>query len=151
MKQHIVRILHAACLCLAVSLPSAFAQASQAITVDVPFAFQVNNKQFPAGKYHLTAGAGQPALLIRGVDTKQSMFGLTSPIDSKQIREYPTLVFSRYGDRYFLSQIWAAGSTTGRGLTAGAAEREVAQRWAKSASTSGTEVLAVLALPDVGK
>jgi hypothetical protein len=151
MKQHIVRFLHAGCLCLAVSLPSAFAQASQAITVNVPFAFQVNNKQLPAGKYNLTAAAGQPALLIRGVDTRQSMFGLTSPIDSKQIRQYPTLVFTRYGDRYFLSQLWMPGSHTGRGLPASAAEREVAQRWAKSGSTSGAEALAILALPGVGK
>jgi len=151
MKQHIVRILHAACLCLAVSLPAAFAQDSQTLTVNLPFAFEVNNKQFPAGQYRIAAGAGQAVVQLRGVDNKQAVFSLSLPIDSKKTREYPALIFNRYGNRYFLSQIWAAGSITGRGLPAGSAEREVAQRWAQSASTSGSEVLAVLARPDAGK
>src|ERR1017187_6968489 len=149
MKQHIVRFLHAGCLCLAVSLPSAFAQPSQAITADLPFAFQVNNKQLPAGKYTLTAAAGGSAVLLRSVDRKQAMFSLSLPIDSRKTHQYPTLVFNRYGDRYFLSQIWMPGTGTGRGLPSTAAEREVAQRWAQSGPTPGTEVVAVLGAPDV--
>jgi len=149
MKQHIVRFLHAGCLCLAVSLPSAFAQPSQMLTVDLPFAFQVNNKQLPAGKYQVKAEAGHAVVLLRGVDCKQAVLSLTTPIDSKKTRGDSTLVFSRYGDRYFLSQIWVGGSNSGRGLPTSAAEREVAQRWAKSGPKPTTEVVAFLGQPGV--
>ena len=149
MKQPIVRFLHAACLCLAVALTSAFAQAGQPLTVDLPFAFQVNNKQFPAGKYNVTAGAGQAVVLLRSVDCKQAMFSLSMPIESKKNHADSTLVFRRYGDRYFLSQIWLRGSNSGRGLSASAAEREVAQRWAKSGPKPTTEVVAFLGQPGV--
>jgi hypothetical protein len=151
MKQPIVRFLHAGCLCLAVSLPSAFAQPSQMLTVDLPFAFQVNNKQLPAGKYQVKAEAGHAVVLLRGVDCKQAVLSLTTPIDSKKTRGDSTLVFSRYGDRYFLSQIWVGGSNSGRGLPTSAAEREVARSWAMSAPKPATEVVAVLGLPDVRK
>ena len=149
MKQHIVRFLHAGCLCLAVSLPSAFAQASQMLTVDLPFAFQVNNQQFPAGKYQVTAGAGQAVVLLRSVDCKRAIFSLSIPIESEKTRAVPSLVFRRYDDRYFLSQIWLPGSNSGRGLPASAAEREVAQRWAKSGPKPTTEVVAFLGQPGV--
>jgi hypothetical protein len=149
MKQHIVRFLHAGFLCLAVSLPSALAQPSQMLTVDLPFAFQVNNKQFPAGKYQVNAGAGHAEVLLRGVDCKQAIFSLSTPIESGKARVVPSLVFRRYDDRYFLAQIWMPGTSSGRGLPASAAEREVAQRWAKSGPKPANEVVAFLGQPDV--
>jgi hypothetical protein len=36
------------------------------------------------------------------------------------------LVFNRYGDRYFLSEIWTAGDTSGRTLLVSKVERELA-------------------------
>jgi hypothetical protein len=144
MNQHIVRFLHAGCLCLAVSLPSAFAQPSQMLTVDLPFAFQVNNKQFPAGKYQVNAEAGQSVVLLRSVDCRQSILSLSAPIQRKKTSEAPSLVFKRYDDRYFLSQIWLPGTNSGRTLPASRAERELAQRWAMSGPASATEVVASL-------
>ena len=134
MKQHIVRFLHAACLCLVASLPSAFAQSGQTATVDLPFGFQLANQQFPAGKYQVTGGPGQAAVLLRGVDSKRAMFILSIPLHSERTRDVSSLVFHRYGNRYFLSEIWLAGSTYGRALPKSTAEREVARSWAESAS-----------------
>jgi hypothetical protein len=149
MKQHIVRFLHAGFLCLAVSLPSALAQPSQMLTVDLPFAFQVNNKQFPAGKYQVNAEAGHAEVLLRSADCKQAIFSLSAPIESGKTREVPSLVFRRYDDRYFLAQIWMPGTSSGRGLPASTAEREVAKRWAKSGPKPATEVVAFLGQPAV--
>jgi hypothetical protein len=143
MKQHIVRFLHASCLCLAVSLTSAFAQSSQTITVDLPFAFQVNNKQFPAGKYEVRAGAGQDPVLLRSVDCRRAIFSLSSPIYSEKNRDVPSLVFTRYDDRYFLSQIWMPGSNSGRTLMPSREERELASHFANSTAKPNTEVIAL--------
>jgi hypothetical protein len=148
MKQHIVRFLCAGCLCVAVSLSSAFAQSSQMITVDLPFAFQVNNHEFPAGKYEVKADAGQAAVLLRSADCKRAIFSLSAPVESANTHALPSLVFHRYDDRYFLSQIWMPGTNSGRGLTVTTAEREIARRLAQSAPKSapkpGTEIVAVL-------
>ena len=146
MKQHIVRFLHAGCLCLAVSLTSAFAQSSQMLTADIPFAFQVNNQQFPAGKYHVKAEGGHAAVLVQGIDNKRAAFSISNHIQRGKTREVPSLVFKRYDDRYFLSQIWMPG-TSGRGLPTSRAERELALRLAKSAPKPDTEVVAVLGPP----
>jgi hypothetical protein len=147
MKQHIVRFLHAGCLCLAVSLTSAFAQSSQMLTVDLPFAFQVNNQQFPAGHYRVSVEAGQPAVRLQNVESKQSAFSISDPIQSGKTREVASLVFTRYNDRYFLSKIWMTGTDSGRGLPPSRAERELARRLAKSAPKPGTEVVAALGSP----
>src|ERR1017187_1774020 len=146
MKQHIVRFLHAGCLCLAVSLTSAFAQSSQMLTADIPFAFQVNNQQFPAGKYHVKAEGGHAAVLVQGIDNKRAAFSISNHIQRGKTREVPSLVFKRYDDRNFLSQIWMPG-TSGRGLPTSRAERELALRLAKSAPKPDTEVVAVLGPP----
>ena len=144
MKQHIVRFLHAGCLCLAVSLTSAFAQSSQLLTVDLPFAFQVNNQQFPAGHYRVSVEAGHPAVMLQNVKSKQSVYTISSPTQSEKIREVGSLVFSRYNDRYFLSKIWLTGTDSGRDLPPSRTERELARRWAQSAPKPGTEIVAVL-------
>ena len=143
MKQHIVRFLHAGCLCLAVSLTSAFAQSSQLLTVDLPFAFQVNNQQFPAGHYRVSVEAGHPAVVLQNVKSKQSVYTISSPIQGAKIRESASLVFTRYNDRYFLSKIWMTGTDSGRDLPPGRAERELAARLAKP----DTETVAVLGPP----
>lgn len=147
MKQHIVRFLHAGCLCLAVSLTSAFAQSSQMLTVDLPFAFQVNNQQFPAGKYEVKAEADHAAVLLRSIDCKRAIFSLSNPIQSEKTRTVGSLVFRRYDDRYFLSQIWMPGGNSGRTLPASRAERELTLRLAKSGPKPDTEVIAVLGPP----
>jgi hypothetical protein len=139
MNQHIVRLLRAGCLCLAATLPAAFGQSSEILTADLPFAFQVNNKAFPAGKYKVTAGASQAALLLQSVDYKHSIFSLSNAIQSGKTREIPMLVFRRYGDRYFLSQIWLPGSDSGRALPMSTSEKEFARNWA----TPATEAVAV--------
>ena len=147
MKQHIVRFLHAGCLCLAVSLTSAFAQSSQLLTVDLPFAFEVNNQQFPAGHYRVSVEAGHPAVLLQNVKSKQAMYTISSPMRSEKLREVGSLVFSRYNDRYFLSKIWMTGTDSGRGLPPSRTERELTRSLAKSAPKPDIEVVAVLGPP----
>ena len=147
MKQHIVRFLHAGCLCLAVSLSSAFAQSSQLLMVDLPFAFEVNNQQFPAGKYRVSVEAGHPAVMLQSADRQRATFSISSPVRSQKLREVGALVFSRYNDRYFLSKIWMTGTDSGRDLAPSRTERELIRRLAKSSPKPDTEVVAVLRPP----
>jgi hypothetical protein len=47
------------------------------------------------------------------------------PVLARDTTQKPKLVFHRYGDQYFLYQVWPAGATTGRQLPKSRGEREV--------------------------
>ena len=49
------------------------------------------------------------------------------PVRANQTQEETKLVFHRYGDQYFLSQIWTVGANSGRELLMPRLERELAK------------------------
>jgi hypothetical protein len=80
----------------------------------IPFAFTVVNKTLPAGSYtiramdyHLVTGT----MKISGLSNSESAFVLTRPVQKLGRWGKPMLVFRRYGDQYFLAQIWTGEST----------------------------------------
>jgi hypothetical protein len=62
---------------------------------------------------------------------------MTGSVTSASTNDNGKLVFNRYGNQYFLSQVWAAGSDSGHQLRPSKAEREIA----KNASKPKVEVL----------
>jgi hypothetical protein len=46
------------------------------------------------------------------------------------------MVFRRYGDQYFLGEVWIAGTIVGRELTNSRKERQVARDFAKHGANS---------------
>jgi hypothetical protein len=134
MNKRLLRFLQSGCLCLSATIPGAFAQESRHLmTADVPFEFQAGKETFPAGKYNVTSGSGL-VVQVQTADHVRSLFSLTGGIQRRETQEGGTLVFNRYGERYFLSQIWLPGSNTGRLLHRSSAEREVARSIAKPAT-----------------
>jgi hypothetical protein len=104
------------------------AQAQDPIVVNVPFDFMVGNKTLPAGQYSVkVSGKEQALLLIDREDATQSMFIATNAAVANEPQSESKLVFNRYGDRYFLSQVWTAGYAQGRQLLKTSREKEIAQ------------------------
>jgi hypothetical protein len=52
---------------------------------------------------------------------------LSNAAQAKDIQTQSKLVFKRYDNRYFLAQVWKAGSNRGRELLKSRAEKEIAQ------------------------
>jgi hypothetical protein len=128
MKRHISMIAATLALFL---LPALAAQA-QTIKVSVPFDFSAGLTTLPAGDYVVSKpGASQGVLQLRSDDGRSSAFVLTSSAQSRSINEQSKLIFHRYGNQYFLSQVWAAGSGMGHQLHQSKAEREIAKNMAK--------------------
>ncbi len=146
MNQQIAQFLRAGCLCLAATLPSAFAQSVDRLVVDLPFSFQMNNQQFPAGKYEIKAGAVAATVFLRSADGKRAILSLSNGIESAKTHDLPALVFRAYGDHHFLSQIWMGRGNYGRSLPISRVEREFARNWEQSAS----EAVAVARSPGSG-
>jgi hypothetical protein len=53
---------------------------------------------------------------------------LTLPSQANELQTETRLIFHRYGNQYFLSQIWTSGQKLGRELLVGRAEQEVARQ-----------------------
>ena len=124
MKKHALTLIGVLSLLLAAG--SAFAQTID-VKGDVPFNFIVNKATVPAGQYELKSLSGDgKTLTLRGPDGKP--VGIFSSIraESLQASDKTKLVFKRYGDRYFLSQIWLAGARSGHELPMSSREKEMA-------------------------
>jgi hypothetical protein len=61
----------------------------------------------------------------------------TIPVDAERGKSEPVLVFHKYGNNYFLSEIWA-GDSRGRQLFKSAREKELASE------VTGSEVAVLL-------
>jgi hypothetical protein len=83
---------------------SAVAQDHRVIAT-VPFNFTVNDSWLPAGTYTIVSDSTSPNILSirdRAKSVYISAMSLTDPSDSEKVSK---LVFHRYGNQYFLSEI----------------------------------------------
>jgi hypothetical protein len=81
---------------------------SMSLEVSIPFQFAVGGKTMPAGVYMVSKESLAPMVLVRSVDQHASVSVISSVLDAgytDRPRE-PELVFNRYGNTYFMSQIW---------------------------------------------
>jgi membrane-bound lytic murein transglycosylase len=104
------------------------AKADDPMLVNIPFAFVAGNTTLPAGEYRVQKLDGNSAvLLIRCSDASKAAMVLSNTTQAKEIQTQSKLVFKRYESRYFLSQVWSAGSNRGREVLKSRAEKESAQ------------------------
>jgi hypothetical protein len=101
--------LVAAVLTFAVAAPAAHAQASGSrVSVNVPFGFQAGSRHFEPGTYRISM-VNQQTILISGSSKSAMTFASWTP-DSNRGRA-SKVVFHRYGDQYFMREIWTSGQS----------------------------------------
>ncbi len=91
---------------------------------EISFTFQIADRVLPPGTYTISAHANGLMELWNGETRQHTMFVAGSYMSDKQAN--PRLVFNRYGDRYFLSQVWVGSDATGHVLPKGHLEKEIA-------------------------
>jgi hypothetical protein len=108
---------------------AATAQNNPAILkADIPFPFVVANHTLPAGHY-VVGTLGEQTIRIANAH-QQGAFVLTSRVDGRASKSLGKLVFYRYEDRYFLTQVWNAGNNHGKQVFKSAAEEELERKGA---------------------
>jgi len=112
MKTNMIRNVSLALLAAA----SMFAQVFPKIEVNVPFGFHVGDTMLPAGQYSVDTQMRPDIIRVRSADTSQSVAILTNGGGRMTRDTKPKLVFNRYGDQYFLSQVWAPDTYAAREL-----------------------------------
>ncbi|HEV2835806.1 MAG TPA: hypothetical protein VGW58_10840 [Pyrinomonadaceae bacterium] len=119
------------------SVASANAQSNQHIYAQIPFNFVVGGKTLSAGQYSISSAMMDgSALVVRNVKAKGSAIRLSAPIQSQSRQRQTRLVFHRYGETYFLAEVWQSGNSTGRVLHASKAERALQRERALIAQNS---------------
>ncbi len=115
-----------ALLLSALATGTSYAQQAE-LSVKIPFAFQAGNHTMPAGEYlvkSVTDGSGTVQRL-RQVDGSAVMNVLTLSVETRNGNPSPKLVFNRYGETYFLAQIWTGSQ--GHQLSRSNREKEIAR------------------------
>jgi len=130
MKSRILKgmttLLIVAGLMLVAGVATANGQSKDRLVAQVPFEFIVGDKTLASGEYKLrTVTSAGEALLIKNADAGDAAIRMTSPIGYDHSKTYARLVFHRYDNRYFLSQVWMSGEGIGRELQRSAQERAI--------------------------
>jgi hypothetical protein len=103
-------------------------EAQEPLVVNIPFEFVAGKATLPAGEYRVEKlEKGSVVVLIRGARSGASATVMTMAAQANEPQSDSKLVFNRYGNRYFLSQYWSAGSSRGRQLLKSMREKEISR------------------------
>ena len=129
MKIQALRTFTMLTLVLLLTAVSVCAQSERSGVMNIPFNFTVQGKTLPAGEYTIEPNRRDydKVWLVRSKDGGTSVLFATSRVQARETQEKTKLIFHRYGDQYFLSQIWTPGGNSGRELRMPRQERELAK------------------------
>lgn len=135
MKKQILMAFTMLSLVVVLTATSVSAQSSHNLVVTIPFEFALRGKTLPPGEYIVKrVSSERPEVLSVGRlnDRTTEVAVLTSNVRARITQSQSMLVFNRYGDQYFLSQIWEAGESDGRKLMKSRKERQLERELAKN-------------------
>ena len=130
MKKHLVTTMAIAIFVTTIAIASAQAQSAPMVSVTIPFDFEVAGKTLKAGDYQVRMEGSQSTLKIENRDTLRTTFVTISPLEHRDIQDQSKLVFNRYGNQYFLAQVWVAGRSSGQEVRQSSTERGIRREMA---------------------
>ena len=131
-------------LLAAVTVATAYAQMpGTTLRVTIPFAFSVSGKILPAGEYEIRRITDEPQGLIISslADRHERAMFQTIPVEARKVPSRTEIVFHRYGDSYFMSEVFSAGQN-GRELLPSRQERLLRREMASNKTEAETVALA---------
>ena len=104
--------------------------ASAQMRAKIPFDFMAAGSNLVAGEYTLeTTGDTDQVLQVCNLQQHRCVFMIASQVASKAKNDPGKLIFNRYGDQYFLSEIWSRSLV--RTLPQNRRERQLAKSGAE--------------------
>ena len=110
---------------------------------EIPFDFIVGQKTLPAGEYEICPGSktNKDILWIKKADSQATANVVTFGRNTKRQQAGSYLVFNRYGNQYFLSQVWTEFDQVGRQAAKSAQEKEMIQAGGPKMTSAYPEVV----------
>jgi hypothetical protein len=147
LKKQILSVVATLALIIPMSIIG-FAGLSGSVSANIPFDFLVGGKEFKAGRYsvsRLLASSSSDTLIIRSADNSEAANFNVNIVNGKG-ESQARLIFRRYGNQYFLAQVFDGQSREGFGLMKSKAEREAAKkRDTITQNVAGPDVVTVVA------
>jgi hypothetical protein len=111
MKHHIFKLTAIFAIFLGLAVTAVRAQAPSKTEVNIPFEFSAGTKTLHSGVYSIKRLSGN-YLALRSDDGKSTVI-LNAPINLSSIDpdSAERVVFKKYGEQYYLSQIWLTVDT----------------------------------------
>jgi hypothetical protein len=120
-----MRKLKSLAFAIALTAASAFAQ-PDGLRADIPFEFHAADTVMPAGTYYVVVDASASRVELRG-DSGAVARVFTHQASRLGSEERSSLLFHRYGSKYFLRLVSSAGRSQGFELPVSSVERESAK------------------------
>lgn len=111
------------------------AQSTSRLVSAIPFEFVAGNQSMPAGEYVFSKDA-TPGLTVRNSEAEIAAILMTQAIETEKNETSARLVFHRYGERYFLAEVWDGNRETGVQLVKSRQERAIESELASIPSKS---------------
>ena len=123
--KHIHRAIALSGLLVLLTFSSALAQSDRQTIIHIPFNFSVGEKAFTAGEYVIERNRkdSDTVWVIKSKHNGGKAVLLTRPVRANDTVEETRIVFTKYDDLYFLSELWFPGSNTGREIQTSSRER----------------------------
>jgi hypothetical protein len=136
MAKQMIKALAMLVLIVMLSIVTASATKGQTTrqVANIPFDFVVGSEELQAGEYGVAA-ASSTGMAVKISGDHKSVFRLSSTITANRRAETGKLVFHRYGNRYFLAEIWTPGESEGRQLMKSKDEKSVERELAAAKSS----------------
>jgi hypothetical protein len=126
MKNQILRNTAILGLFFMLAMTSANAQTASEVKVNIPFDFSTGKATLKAGSYTIKRTSGS-VMAIRSTDGKRTaLVNAPLTVGARDSKAGERLMFNKYGDKYFLSQVWLSVDT-GRQLFTSGAETKAAR------------------------
>jgi len=140
-------IVRASLLCALLIVASAAQGQSLAnrARFNVPFDFTFGEKKLPAGQYTVgraIQNSDDHVVSIADHNGRSKALQLSNAVFTRRENSRAVLVFHRYGDQYFLAQVWQAQASIGREFGISKKERELNKQLA--ANSSGDKAVAMM-------
>lgn len=97
------------------------------MTANVPFNFYMGSTLMPQGAYRVNEFAHGAVVWMNSAQGDATKAVTTFNVDGEKQTEPARLVFRRYGENYFLAEIWSGDSSAGRALARSPREKELAK------------------------
>ena len=139
MKKQALKIFTTVAFFAVLVAAPAYAQSGGRIVgkATIPFDFVIKNEKAASGQYtieRVNETSGITVLLLRSADGRGIEMFMPMSVQAGESADRGKLVFHRYGDQYFLYQVWQAGNNLGHELPKSRRERALGREIARAMS-----------------
>jgi hypothetical protein len=129
-RHQLLPLFIALVLALTIGASKAKAQITDDLEVNIPFQFHAGDTKLPAGEYRIHVLEDSDLRLMEISSANGSASALFQ-VQNRDLNSTPAnseLIFNKYGDRYFLTELFEEGSASGSQVVKSRYEKAVSQQ-----------------------